>query len=119
MSPNETYDYAEIAWGDEQDDAAGLVHRLLGHPDHVQGDMQVECQLVTNGLEWGAPSGYRDPRAVSLRPGAGDWRLLLQVDSEEAAGMMWGDAGRVYFWIRREDLLARDFDRSWLILRCC
>jgi uncharacterized protein YwqG len=39
--------------------------------------------------------------------------------AEEAAGMMWGDAGRIYFWIRREDLLARDFDRSWLILQCC
>lgn len=24
--------------------------------------------------------------------------------------MMWGDAGRIYFWIREADLRARNFD---------
>ena len=119
MSRAETFQYAEIFWDDQQDDGVDLVHRLLGHPDHVQGDMQVECQLATNGLDCGSPGGYLDPRTAALRAGAGEWRLLLQVDSEEAAGMMWGDAGRIYFWIRREDLLAQRFDQSWLVLQCC
>jgi hypothetical protein len=33
------------------------IHRLLGHPDPVQGDMQLECQLVANGLYCGNASG--------------------------------------------------------------
>jgi len=36
------------------------------------------------GLYCGDASGYRDPRGLArLRPGAADWRLLLQVDSQD------------------------------------
>jgi uncharacterized protein YwqG len=48
-----------------------------------------------------------------------DWHLLLQVDSEQAAGMMWGDVGRLYYWIRSKDLKAGNFDNVWLVLQCC
>jgi uncharacterized protein YwqG len=95
-----------------------VVHRLLGHADPVQGDMQLECQLVTHGLYVGDASGYQDPRAESLAPGSIDWRLLLQVDSDESLGTMWGDLGRIYFWIRDPDLRAGRFDATWHILQC-
>lgn len=113
MSRDEGFAYAELF--DDQDD---MIHRLLGHPDPVQGDMQVECQLVTNGLYCGDSTGYEDPRAKELRDGAAEWRLLMQVDSQDEADMMWGDVGRLYYWIRHSDLLARDWDLSWLILQC-
>lgn len=93
-------------------------HRALGHPDPVQGEMQLECQLASNGVFVGGPEGYRDPRVLDLGPGADDWRLLLQVDSDDATDMMWGDAGRIYFWIRDQDLRVGAFDRSWVILQC-
>lgn len=32
--------------------------------------------------------------------------------------MMWGDVGRLYYWIRREDLAQRRFDKVWLVLQC-
>lgn len=44
-----------------------------------------------------------DARALELEPGAADWRLLLQVDSDDAAAITCGDAGRVYFWIKQDD----------------
>ena len=47
-----------------------------------------------------------------------DWRLLLQIDSDENCEMMWGDVGRIYFWIKTEDLKNRDFEKVWLILQC-
>lgn len=100
------------------DPGAGDVHRLLGHPDQIQGDMTVECQLVTHGLDLGDGTGWRDPRAEALARGATDWRLLLQVASDDGAGMMWGDAGCLYYWIREPDLAAAAFDASWLILQC-
>jgi len=97
-----------------------LIHKMLGYPDPVQNEMQLECQLVSNGIYCGDADGYKDPRAETLRNGATDWQLLLQIDSEEdRAGMLWGDVGRLYFWIREQDLRRRDFDRVWCILQCC
>jgi uncharacterized protein YwqG len=32
--------------------------------------------------------------------------------------MMWGDVGRIYYWIKHPDLIARDWELSWLILQC-
>jgi uncharacterized protein YwqG len=94
-------------------------HRLFGHPDQIQGDMQTECQLVTNGLFCGDASGYEDPRADALRPGAAEWRLLLQLDSEfEPQEVLWGDAGRIYFWMREADLAAARTDAAWAMLQC-
>jgi uncharacterized protein YwqG len=57
--------------------------------------------------------------AAELKAGSMDWHLLLQVDSEQAAGMMWGDVGRLYYWIRSKDLKAGNFDNVWLVLQCC
>ncbi len=82
-------------------------HRLLGHPDVVQGDMQRECEAVTAGLEDWANSTER------TQAGASDWRLLLQVDSDAVSGMEWGDVGRLYYWIRGVDLAERRFERVW------
>lgn len=93
-------------------------HRLLGHPELVQNPMQLECQLASNGIYVGDPEGFESPRAKALAPGAGEWRLLLQVDSESAAGMTWGDMGRLYFWIRESDLKQQKFDRVWMVLQC-
>lgn len=92
-------------------------HRLLGHPDALQGDMQLECELVTNGLYCGDVSGYQDPRRRLLEPQAEEWMLLLQLDSDRDAGMRWGDDGRLYFWIRTQDAAARKFSEVWMVLQ--
>ncbi len=80
--------------------------------------MELECQLVTNGLYLGDLSGYGDPRRKELEPGADDWTLLFQIDSDDNAQMMWGDGGMLYVWIRRQDLAARNFEKNWTILQC-
>lgn len=97
----------------------GTVHRCGGYPQEIQSDMRLECQLVTNGIDCGGPSGYKDPRVAELAKGALDWRLLAQFDSdEERLGWMWGDGGRVYFWAREQDISAADFSKAWAILQC-
>jgi uncharacterized protein YwqG len=93
-------------------------HHLLGHAANVQGEMQLEAQLVTNGLYCGNSNGYDDPRRQLLEPGADQWLLLLQLDSDDSINVMWGDCGMVYVWIRREDLVNRRFDKTWLGLQC-
>lgn len=96
----------------------GEITKLLGHSDNIQGTMEEECQLVTNGLYCGDPSGYNDPRAEGLKKDANQWILLFQIDSIDKAGMMWGDVGRVYFWIKKDDLEKKSFDKSWFVLQC-
>ena len=32
--------------------------------------------------------------------------------------LMFGDCGHIYFYITKEDLAARRFDRIWLVLQC-
>ena len=77
-----------VAYGEalgQMDDVP--VHRMLGHPQAVQHDP-------------------RDGHRATC--------LLLQVDSDDDLGMMWGDAGRLYYLIADEDLRARRFDRCLL-----
>ena len=43
---------------------------------------------------------------------AREWLLLAQIDTDERAGMVWGDGGARYWLIRRQDLIDRRFDRA-------
>lgn len=70
------------------------LHRLLGHPDDVQWDMHGDLP--------GSPT---------------DWQLLLQIDSDGVPNTEWGDTGRIYYWIRTQDLLRRDFSQVTLLLQ--
>ncbi len=59
-------------------------HQLFGHPFLYQSDdMDVTCQLVSNGIYTGDSKAYRDPRLAELRQGAKEWRFFLQIDSDE------------------------------------
>lgn len=97
----------------------GFNHQLFGHPRLVQNDMELECQLASNGVYCGdADGGSTSPRAKMLEAGASEWRLLLQVDSDDNAGMMWGDSGRLYFWMRSAAMRSGAFEEAWMILQC-
>jgi uncharacterized protein YwqG len=109
-------EYWEIL-GELQDDG-GPYHRMFGYADVVQSPMELEAQLVSNGLYCGTSAGWDDPRAAQLAPGARDWRLLLQIDSDGDAEMMWGDLGRLYVWMREQDMRSGTFDAAWLIVQC-
>lgn len=99
--------------------SSGSDNQILGYANCVQGTMELECQLVTNGLYCGDATGYEDEKRTALEAGKNDWILLLQIDSEEdKAAMMWGDCGRIYFWIKKQDLANKHFDKTWCILQC-
>jgi len=75
-------------------------------------------------------SGRVEPRRRADRPpvesGCGPdrstlakrWRLLWQLDSDEAVGFEWGDAGRLYVLARDAGLRAGRLDRAWVVLQC-
>jgi hypothetical protein len=105
-----------------------VVHQVGGIPLSIQDPVETECVKY-------ADDGYRNPsqlkalfetlrgrgpdaRRRSYFKQADRWQLVLQIDSDPDAGMQWGDAGRVYVCIRKEDLAACRFERCWTILQC-
>ncbi len=94
------------------EDRKMLHHRLLGHSDDLQDDMHLQAQLVSHGF-----SDDQSPEAKALVAGATDWVLLFQLDSDSDAHMQWASTGLLYFWIRRQDLQARNFENVWVVLQ--
>lgn len=75
------------------------MHRVLGHPLHIQGDVMRELVGVSNTVS------YEDTDRVSL-----DWRLLLQVDSDRRLGDHFADGGAIYFGAPEADLRGGTLD---------
>ncbi|MEU2610473.1 YwqG family protein [Micromonospora sp. NPDC007271] len=93
-------------------DLCGAGHQLGGYAYPIQGEVEYEvAQAVLGGnVKWEDPA---------LRDEAVKWVLLAQFDSDDAANMMWGDCGMLYWLIRPEDLAARRFDRATFTWQCC
>jgi uncharacterized protein YwqG len=93
-------------------------HQILGRPGRIedlQYPMRLECQYISQGLQMSEPGKPVDEaKAREVAPGAQDWKLLLQLDSDEGAGMDWGDS-MVSFWIKEKDLRERNFSEVWEI----
>lgn len=103
----------------------GEEHKLLGWPDTIQGSMPIECDLASQGYWMGGGGGPGIPIPEEAFTQAQEsamerWVLLLQLGyvSFEDFNLMFGDMGRIYFYIQKEDLAAGRFDRAWLILQC-
>jgi uncharacterized protein YwqG len=110
-SDSESYiELCEAGW------EGGLKHQLFGHSSPVQNEMELECDFSRRGekMRWdSSPERF----VAAMR----DWVLLLQVDSDDGKdgpGWMWGDLGIVYFWIHRDDLASRAFDKIVCISQC-
>jgi uncharacterized protein YwqG len=80
----------------EKYSGSGAEHRLFGWPRVIRNRMELECQLVSNALYPRDSRAYEHPRRKELEPGAADWMLLLQVDSDDTRKMVWGDGGMLY-----------------------
>jgi uncharacterized protein YwqG len=116
LSDEEVDAYCEF-----KDSFADLIplHQVGGFPAPVQNNtMELECQLASNGVYVGDPEGYQSKEAKQLESGAKDWRLLFQFDSDDDIGVMWGDCGMLYFWVREQEARDKNFENAWLILQC-
>lgn len=114
----EAFDFESVHTFMDADLGNGPRHQVGGFPSPIQGDgMELEAQLASNGIYMGGPDSYSDERIAALEPGAADWRLLLQIDSDDAAGIMWGDTGTLYVWVREQDARMGDFSRVWMIIQ--
>jgi uncharacterized protein YwqG len=96
--------------------AIGEHHQLLGYASTIQGDMHVLCEFASQGIYWRTVAGtYTDPKWQPFRDAGGEWRLLLQLDSDTQ--WRWLTDGRLYFYIRNSALKAHAFDDVWAIVQ--
>ncbi|NYI03837.1 YwqG family protein [Allostreptomyces psammosilenae] len=100
-------EFLDALW--EFDDEVG--HQIGGHAHSVQNPVEIEvAEAILDGEgSWGGPRVSEE---------VGNWVLLAQFDSEDAAGMMWGDGGALYWLIRPEDLAERRFERAMFTWQC-
>lgn len=91
-------------------------HQLFGHPVLEQGDPRENLETVATGV-----GKKRDEDLAIYKrvlTGCRRWQLLLQLDSDEYAGLQWGDEGKLYFYIDDEALSKGDFSRVRAVMEC-
>jgi uncharacterized protein YwqG len=94
-------------------------HKLLGYADTIQNeDMELISELVTNNIDCNENVyANQNINIQKWKSKSKEWQLLLQIDSDENSNMIWCDSGRLYFFIKKEDLLNKNFDKCWFCLQ--
>ncbi|AOH48809.1 hypothetical protein BCS37_10290 [Selenomonas sp. oral taxon 920] len=95
--------------------------KMLGYADEIQNEMEPECELYSRGIDVDVQEELSEEEEAELVRNAADhWVLLFQMGTveDDETELMYGDCGLIYFWIRKEDLAARNFDNVRLILQC-
>ena len=86
--------------------------------------MTIDCELLRQGFNVGR--GWSDlpmeVRQEAQHNGPKKWLLLFELDgvTDEQSDfeLMFGDCGMIYFYIRKDELAAGNFDGVWLHLQC-
>jgi uncharacterized protein YwqG len=91
-------------------------HQIGGIADTIEDpELDLKYLLLSRGLYSGYMSGFDDPIEKGREENPADWILLLQIDSDKDTGFKWKDYGRLYFWIRKNDLEKLDFEKTWIV----
>ena len=86
-------------------------HRIGGYALPVQGAVEPEGAQVLH-------PGTGEQAEAARKHVASQLVLLAQIDSDARSGMGWGDAGRLYWMIRRDDLAAGRFEKATFTWQC-
>lgn len=101
-------------------DIADLVHRFGPRGAAEREELREYLDNTLQPLEGGPYhrlGGYPALIQSDLDDYAG-WEFLMQIDSDDDADWMWGDMGKLYFWIAPEDLNAHRFEKAWCSEEC-
>jgi len=93
--------------------SATTVHKLLGYSDDAQPYAMENSYSNIRDLLFPHPSPFEALTEVDQQEELVEGRLLLQLDSLPEIDMHFGRDGMLFFFIREQDLRARDFSRVW------
>lgn len=96
-------------------------HQILGYPEGEHWEL-VECECLRRGWSRAEIKGFFDGNSPppdgssreAIEQAADNWRLLLQISSNDDAEMCFSDAGTLMWFIRDDDLAALDFSKAQL-----
>lgn len=99
------------------------VHKLLGYANIIQDEMLTECETISRGLSLGDSMNYQNrskEEEKEIQKHAGEWILLLQLSTITTNDFEWmfGDCGMLYFYIRKDDLAKRNFEKVHFSVQC-
>ena len=94
-------------------------NKLLGYADLIQDEMRVVCVLNSLGVPEEEQGEYLAEHWEEVSNEIDDWMLLCQFDSfnREDFELIFGEMGRLYYYIKKSDLKKLDFDHIWAVLQ--
>ncbi|MDE5946861.1 MAG: DUF1963 domain-containing protein [Oscillospiraceae bacterium] len=95
--------------------------KILGYADIIQDTMLFECEAVSRGYNlYSEPPEFSEEEEKDIERCSSEWILLFEMDSIDYGNyeLIFGDSGRIYFYIRKEDLKKRDFSNVYFSLQC-
>jgi uncharacterized protein YwqG len=92
-------------------------HQVGGWPRLQQAPFWRECAAASRGLPVGTQEEWQAAEA-RLGPSAEPWRLLLQLDTDDDVGWMWGDVGSLYYALPQDERLSAPDVEAWMVLQC-
>lgn len=116
----ERFERAQNSIGIEE---SGNISKMLGWADPIRGNMTVQCELVSRGYVLADEEGWNEvtplDRQEAEQWSANDWLPLLQLDTVTDGDfqLKFGDPGRLFFYIHRDELDLRDYTAIKVILQ--
>jgi uncharacterized protein YwqG len=131
LSEPERHGYVNVQTGADEGYLSAMNHHLLGYPFCFGESPFVAGYVKAHGIphpytiELQGTKEELQPKFQDLEhkerelrdlqhKAESEWRLLLQVFSNDEAQMDWGGGGVLHFCIPDEALSRRDFDRAWV-----
>lgn len=98
-------------------------HKLLGYANVIQDEMLTEAERVSRGIDCGGRPYYEsvsEQIRADVRRHATDWLLLCQISTVSKGDFEYtfGDCGMLYFYVKRTDLAAWNFENAHFSVQC-
>jgi uncharacterized protein YwqG len=90
------------------------VHQMLGYADDVQPYALENSYEGVRDVFFPGTSPFKSLSRQEQNEEIFQGRLLLQISREKLANMQFGRGGSLFFFIREQDLKARDFSKVWV-----
>lgn len=113
-------EYEDLSFALSEETASPIV-KMFGYAEGQHGDDEYMAALKLFGCE----STYYPNEAIDRLTKAfggdreraerevADMVMLAEIDSDQSVGFLWGDAGVLHYFIRKEDLLQGNFERTY------
>ncbi|KKO51051.1 YwqG family protein [Paenibacillus sp. DMB20] len=124
-SENADYEDYEDLLFEIRDEGDDDIIQVFGYPTGQHDDAEYEAALY---LLTGEPYEYSMDKALTkiaahfggdktkAKQEVADMLMLLELETDDDVGFCWWDAGVLHFFIRKEDLIAGRFDRTYCSL---